>query len=217
MTVDSSLKPEIISKISYKGTNVVVFEDVYEPAEDSFLLADCAVSFLLEKFQDEPFSTLEVGCGSGFVSAFVQSRFPCVSLIAVDINPNAVACACENGVHAVLSNMFDQLKNFGLPQRGYDVILFNPPYLPTSEDEKVTGWLNYAFDGGVSGRELIDKFLESVSDYLSEDGIFLILISSLTGLEEVLFKMKTCGFEGNVIGWTKCSFEDLMVLKGSRQ
>jgi len=230
MTSDSSSK-QIVSKISYKGTDVVVFEDVYEPAEDSFLLADCTVSFLLEKFQDKPFNALEVGCGSGFVSAFVQSRFSRVSLIAVDINPNAVACACENGVHAVLSNMFDQIKTFELPQEGetkqgeqqgkthgkYDVILFNPPYLPTSENEKVTGWLNYAFDGGVSGRELIDKFLESVSDYLSEDGVFLLLISSLTGLEEVLFKMEICGFEGAVIGRTKCSFEELMVLRGSWQ
>ena len=215
MTSDSSSK-QIVSKISYKGTDVVVFEDVYEPAEDSFLLADCTVSFLLEKFQDKTFNTLEVGCGSGFVSAFVQSRFPRVSLIAVDINPNAVACACENGVHAVLSNMFEQIKNFGLPG-GYDVILFNPPYLPTSENEKVTGWLNYAFDGGVSGRELIDRFLESVSDYLSEDGVFLLLISSLTGLEEVLLKMEICGFEGAVIGRTKCSFEELMVLRGSRR
>jgi release factor glutamine methyltransferase len=208
---------DIVSKISYKGTEIVIFENVYEPAEDSFLLADCAVSSLFEKFSDEPFNFLEVGCGSGFVSAFIQSRFPGTSVMAVDINPHAVACARENGVCAFLSDMFDPISDIELPHGGYDAILFNPPYLPTSEDEKAEGWLNNAFDGGVLGRDVIDKFLESVSDYLAEGGIFLLLISSLTGLEEVLLKMNACGFDGSVVDRTKCSFEELMVLKGSRR
>ncbi|WNY28797.1 Release factor glutamine methyltransferase [Methanimicrococcus stummii] len=243
-TVDNKT-PVIVTKVEYKGTKVSVLEDVYEPAEDTFLLADCAVSELSAQFGGnengsnsngsknnfDDFFALEIGCGSGFVSAFVQNHFPNLQLMAVDINPNAVACAKMNGVRAFESDMFEIFEKPRLlrsidtpvedappakPAPGFDLILFNPPYLPTSDDEKVGGMLNYAFDGGADGRDSINLFLSQVGAYLKSDGFFLLLISSITGLDEVIAEMEKYGFSASTVGTKKCSFEELIVLKGKR-
>ena len=242
--------PAIVSKITYKGIRADVLEDVYEPAEDTFLLADCAVDAVSLLFPPE-FSKsgvffvrgLEIGCGSGFVSQFIQSKAPPVHMVGVDINPNAVLCSRRNGVRAYYSDMFDIFERNqsvpssasslpddsslppvpplpddlpALPAEGFDFILFNPPYLPTAADERVAGYLNYAFDGGIFGRDSIDRFLGEVGDYLSDAGFFLLLISSLTGLPEVTDEMRKNGFSAEVLGRTKVSFEELFVLKGKR-
>ena len=241
---DSKNQPAIVSKVSYKGVNAVVLEDVYEPAEDTFLLADCAVTVLSDLADDNTnlgavssLYSLEIGAGSGFVSAFMIHHFPNLNAVAVDINPNAVLCSQMNGVCVFESDMFqifdsvsdsvsdsvpdsnsdsnsDSFSDFRIPPNGFDFIVFNPPYLPTAEDEKVDGMLNYAFDGGVSGRDSIDRFLAEVGDYLVSGGFFLLLISSITGLDEVVFEMEKNGFSAEIIGRTKCSFEELIVLKG---
>lgn len=236
-------RPVIVTKVTYKGTAVSVLEDVYEPAEDTFLLADSAVSefskyeaacmenYTFPESDDGRFHVLEMGCGSGFVSLFLADRFSDLDLLAADINPNAVLCAQMNGVRAFESDLFELFEkprqarstdtaipeiSPAKPPLGFDLILFNPPYLPTSEDEKVGGMLNYAFDGGLSGRDSINRFLSEVDKYLKSEGFFLLLISSLTGLADVKNEMQKNGFSAEIVGTAKCSFEELMVLKGKR-
>ena len=257
---DSTIRPKIVSKVSYKGVSAVVLEEVYEPAEDTFLLADCAVAVLSELSAaasadsnavsnespnvDFSLCSLEIGAGSGFVSAFIMHHFPNLNAMAVDINPNAVLCSQINGVRIFESDMFqifdsfsdsvsdlvsasdsvsvsapfsmDSAVDFQIPSGGFDFLVFNPPYLPTAEDEKIDGMLNYAFDGGVSGRDSIDRFLAEAGGYLTTDGFFLLLISSITGVDEVIDEMEKNGFTAEIVGRTKCSFEELIVLKGVR-
>ena len=218
----------IISKITYKNILIEILEEVYEPAEDTFLLADCTVSVLSEllKSRDEEteWKGLEIGCGSGFVSKFAEHYVPALQMIGLDINPNAVSCSRGNGVRAYQSDMFEIFDKKGktttleleIPAEGFDVILFNPPYLPTADDERIDGWINYAFDGGPSGRDSIDRFLAAAGNYLAEDGIILMLISSLTGVEEVSAEFEKNGFFAERVGETKIDFESLFVLKGKR-
>lgn len=197
-------------EIEYKNTRVKLGASdlVYEPAEDSFLLADAALE------DAEPgMSILEIGAGSGFVSAVLRANVKGVRVFATEINPHAALCAKANGVEVILTDLFKGIK----PGSGgpfFDLILFNPPYLPTSEDEKVPGWLNYAFDGGASGRETLDRFLDEVRNYLKPGGKILVLISSITGLEAVKERMIKKGFEVDVVRRKKVSFEELMVVRG---
>ena len=197
-------------EIEYKNTRVKLGPSdlVYEPAEDSFLLADAALE------EAEPgMRILEVGAGSGFVSAVLRANVKGIRVFATEINPHASRCAKENGVEVIRTDLFNGLKK-GIQGAFFDLILFNPPYLPTSEDEKVPGWLNYAFDGGTSGRETLDRFLGEVRDYLKPGGKILVLISSITGFEAVKEKMMKRGFEVDVIRRKKVSFEELIVVKG---
>jgi len=197
-------------EIEYKNTRIKLGASdlVYEPAEDSFLLADAALE------EAEPgMHVLEIGTGSGFVSAVLRTNVKGIRVLATEINPSAVRCAKANGVEVIRTDLFRGLIP-GSPKTSFDLILFNPPYLPTSEEEKVPGWLNYAFDGGISGRETLDRFLDEVGNYLKPGGKILVLISSITGLEAVAKKMKKLGFEIGVVRRKKVSFEELMVVRG---
>lgn len=181
---------------------------VYEPAEDSFLLADAAL-----KEAKAGMRILEIGTGSGFVSTVLLENLKDIRLVATEINPHAATCAKTNGVEVIRTDLFKGLKSRD-PETHFDLILFNPPYLPTSKEEKVPGWLNYAFDGGINGRETLDRFLNEVKDYLKPRGEILVLISSITGLEAVKEKMENLGFAVDVIARKKVSFEELMVVRG---
>ena len=197
-------------EIEYKNTRIKLGASdlVYEPAEDSFLLADAALE------EAEPgMHILEIGAGSGFVSTVLKANVKGIRVLATEINPHAARCAKANGVEVIRTDLFRGLK----PEKQkafFDLILFNPPYLPTSEEEKVPGWLNYAFDGGASGRETLDRFLGEVRNSLKPGGKILVLISSITGLEAVTAKMEKLGFEVDVVGRKKVSFEELMVVRG---
>jgi len=181
---------------------------VYEPAEDSFLLTDAAL-----KEAKAGMRILEIGAGSGFVSAVLLANLKDIRLVATEINPHAARCAKINGVEVIRTDLFKALKS-RRPETRFDLILFNPPYLPTSREEKVPGWLNYAFDGGTSGRETLDRFLDEVRDYLKPGGEILVLISSITGLDPVKEKMEKLGFAADVVARKKVSFEELMVVRG---
>jgi release factor glutamine methyltransferase len=181
---------------------------VYEPAEDSFLLADAVL-----KEAKPGMRILEIGTGSGFVSAILLANLKDIRLVATEINPHAARCAKTNAVEVIRADLFKGLKP-GNPETRFDLILFNPPYLPTSKEEKVPGWLNYAFDGGTSGRETLDRFLGEVRNYLKPGGEILVLISSITGLGAVKEKMEKLGFKVDVVEREKVSFEELMVVRG---
>ncbi len=173
---------------------------VYEPAEDTFLLLKTA----LEEVRPAD-SVLEMGCGRGLISRELTSKARRV--IATDINPHALRMARKMGVETVRA---DQFRGIGAR---FDLILFNPPYLPTGPQDKLEGWLNLAFDGGVSGRETINPFLEDLRDHLAPGGRALLLVSTLSGLSEIEEKARNEGLEAMVVAREKYFFEELVVLR----
>lgn len=148
---------------------------------------------------------LEIGCGSGLVSQELAGRT--ISLLATDINPHAVRSAKARGVEVVRADLFRGI------QGKFDLILFNPPYLPTSQEERCSQWINYALDGGESGRETINRFIKDLSSHLLPGGRALVLISSLTGLEEVQEMATSAGMVQETVEEMGCFFERLYVLR----
>jgi release factor glutamine methyltransferase len=191
------------ARVKLADTNLI-----YEPSEDSFLLADVAL-----KEADQGMRILEIGAGSGFVSAVLLANVKEISLIATEINPHAALCAKINGLELIRTDLFRGIRSES-SENCFDLILFNAPYLPTSKEEKVPGWLNYAFDGGINGRETLYRFLDEVRGYTRPGAKILVLISSITGLEAVKKKMKNVGFKTDIVGRKKVSFEELMVVRG---
>ena len=133
-------------------------DNVYIPAEDSYLLAE---NLEIEEGQ----SVLEIGTGSGIVAMYASRLTDKITV--TDINFDACELARKNfeannikNIEILFGNLFEPVKN-----RKFDVILFNTPYLPTEEDEVIDSNLNYAFDGGLNGRKVIDLFLNEVSNY----------------------------------------------------
>ncbi len=96
-------------------------DEVYEPAEDTLLLLAAA----LEEVSLED-RVLEMGCGRGVIS---KKLVPLAKrVIATDINPRAVRALHRTGIDVVQADLFS-----GMRLR-FDLVRFNPPYLPTSVD-----------------------------------------------------------------------------------
>jgi release factor glutamine methyltransferase len=168
---------------------------VYQPAEDSHLLAEVAAE---EIGGDE--LVLEVGTGSGYVSEYVAAETG-ARVVGADVNPHACERARERGVEAVRADLVSPFRD-----EAFDAVLFNPPYLPTDPDEERDDWMERALSGGESGREVIDPFLDAV-------GRVYLLVSSLSGVEEVVSRAGANGFSAVALRDESFPFETLTILK----
>ncbi len=180
-------------------------DNVYIPAEDSYLLAD---NLQIEKGQ----SVLEIGTGSGIVAMYASKLTD--SITVTDINFDACELARKNfeannieNIEILFGNLFEPVKN-----RKFDVILFNTPYLPTEEGEVLEDTINYAFDGGLNGRKVIDLFLNEVGNHLNDGGIVQLIQSSLSGNEETLEKLDSLGFIAEIAASEHFFFEDITLI-----
>ena len=180
-------------------------ENVYIPAEDSYLLAEN-----LEI--KEGASVLEIGTGSGIVAMYASRLTDKIAV--TDINFDACELARKNfednnieNIEILFGNLFEPVKN-----RKFDVILFNTPYLPTEEEDIIDSDLNYAFDGGSDGRKIIDRFLNEVKNHLNEGGCVQIIQSSLSNTEQTLVKLDQLGFIAEVAKSEKFFFEEIVLI-----
>lgn len=121
--------PSQTKRVFYTGYSFNVWDDVYEPAEDSFLFAE---NLTVEKGD----SVLDLGTGCGILGIIAAQKASTV--VASDINPYAVRCARENARLNRIRNrlLFVQsdLFNF-LGQKRFDLVLFNAPYLPVDHEQ----------------------------------------------------------------------------------
>ncbi|TQQ79672.1 HemK2/MTQ2 family protein methyltransferase [Halonotius roseus] len=178
---------------------------VYQPAEDSALLAKAAIGDMTA-----PGRVLEVGTGSGWVAEQVASETD-ARVVGSDLNPHACRQARERGVEAVRA---DLVAPFAAD--GFDAVLFNPPYLPTEPDNEWDDWMEHALSGGTDGRRLIVPFLDDVGRVLTADGAVYLLVSSLTGYEIVVDLAEEAGFETAEVAQESYPFEVLSVLRLTR-
>jgi release factor glutamine methyltransferase len=192
---------------THHGYQIHLADTVYEPAEDSYLLIDAALNEIAGSKQR--LRILEIGTGSGIVTSAMLRDAPEHRYAATDISPHAVTCARANRVPVVRADLFRGLRG------RFDLIIFNPPYLPTAPDERVDGWLDYAWNGGDDGRSVIDRFLERAQAFLADRGSILLLLSSLTGIETVCERMASAGLVVHEVASIRCPGERLVVLRGS--
>ena len=180
---------------------------VYIPSDDTFLLAEN----LDINYGD---TVLEIGTGTGLVAMYASQLTNKITV--TDINFNALQLAEKNfkknninNIEIIFGNLFEPLKN-----RKFDVILFNTPYLPTSNDEILDDDLNYAFDGGPDGRKVIDVFLNQVKSYLNENGKLQMIQSSLSDIDKTLEKLDYQGFISEIGASEKFFFEEIVLING---
>ena len=180
-------------------------ELVYIPSDDTFLLAEN-----LEI--KEGMSVLEIGTGSGLVSMYASLLTDDVT--ATDINYNALELAEKNfklnnidTIKLEFGDMFEPVKD-----KQFDVILFNTPYLPTDSDDVIDDDLNYACDGGLNGRKVIDRFINEVSNHLNDKGIVQMIQSSLSDNDRTLDMFDRNGFVAEIAESEKFFFEEIVLI-----
>ena len=178
---------------------------VYIPSDDTFLLAE---NLEIKEGQ----SVLEIGTGSGLVSMYASLLTDDVT--ATDINYNALELAEKNfklnninTIKLEFGDLFEPVKD-----KKFDVILFNAPYLPTDSDDIINDDLNYAFDGGLDGRKVIDRFINQVSNHLNDKGIVQIIQSSLSDNDRTLDMFDRNGFVAEIAESEKFFFEEIVLI-----
>ncbi len=164
----------------HKGMKITFCSEVYEPAEDTFLLIDALEN---EKWIGTE-SALEVGCGTGIVSIFLCKKVK--EVFSLDINMRAVSCTKQNMANNNVSNshVFSSNLFSAIGDRKFDAIIFNTPYLP--EDKDTEAFSDPAWSGGKNGRDVIEKFLKGAIKHIAAHGKIFLVESSLSDYQKTL-------------------------------
>jgi len=144
---------------------------IYRPAEDSFLMKEV----LINELKDKNITCLEIGSGSGIqIRTLIDLGIKPENITLTDINPEAIInLKKEFSISKVInSDLFQKIKE------DFDLIVFNPPYLP--EDKREPKDSRLATTGGKEGSEIINRFLKEAKVHLTKEGKIFLLTSSLT-------------------------------------
>jgi release factor glutamine methyltransferase len=177
-------------------------ETVYQPAEDSRLLAETVIEQV-----DGDERALDVGTGSGYVAARLREESG-ADAIGSDLNPAACRQARDAGVPVVRADMFDPFC-----AASFDVVVCNPPYLPTPPEREWDDWMERALSGGEDGRAVVDPFLDGVGRVLRPDGVAYLLISTLTAPDDVREFAAERGLDSAIVAEESHPFEKLLVVR----
>jgi release factor glutamine methyltransferase len=141
-------------------------KNIYYPSDDSFLILSAISELALEGRK-----VLDVGTGSGLLGLYCAMRGAIVTIADIDEMAirHAVDAAEKLGV-TVNANVSDVFSNV---VGQFDLVLFNPPYLPSRLIS------DKAVDGGLKGRNLIERFLRDLPKHLERHGTALLVVSSL--------------------------------------
>ena len=196
-----------VRKIFFKDYVFLVDENVYVPAEDTFLLAEN-----LQVYENE--LVLDMGTGCGILAILAAEKASRV--LAIDINPHAVKCARKNAeinrvkdrIDFLIGDLFKPIR----PRKVFDLIIFNAPYLPSEPYEKKS-WAGRAWAGGKTGREVIDRFISGAPKFLRRNGRIMLVQSSLSDVNESLAAFDRLGLKAKVIAEIKVPFERIVLIE----
>lgn len=208
-----------ISHMSYRD-----WDSVYEPAEDTFLFLDSLKeeSSFLKTLQ--PTICLEIGCGSGcvvtYLSQLLRSLLPNMApplLFATDINIRAAQVATRtalrNGVSldVVCTDLTEAVHSrlTGI----VDIIVFNPPYVPSPQCEVGSRGIEATWAGGIDGREVIDRTLPLIKELLSPIGVFYLVVVIENKPKELAEAAARIGLSCQRVAARNARMEKLSVLK----
>jgi release factor glutamine methyltransferase len=175
-------------------------DGVYPPQHDSQLLIDTLEKTELAQGQ----RVLDLCTGSGVV-AIAAAEFGATSVTAFDICPHAVHCSRGNAVHAgVVIDVLEGSCSGALDYAPFDVIVSNPPYVPTplagdTEVIPMTAGPAWAWNAGLDGRMVLDPLCESVAGLLAPGGSMLLVHSTLSGVENSVNALRATGLDAEVI------------------
>jgi release factor glutamine methyltransferase len=160
--------------VTYEDKVFLVDEGILEPKKDVFLFYGC-IETKIDDF------VLDLGTGTGFFAIMLANRV--AKVYAIDIDERAIRNArknvfindVEDKVMVLQGDMFEPVGSMR-----FDLIVCTLPQMPTPEWKLKEKIVSIADDGGLTGRELIDRFVINVKDHLNASGrVYLFHFSFL--------------------------------------
>ena len=181
----------ILGRREFMGLEFSVDPSVLVPRPDTETLAETALEYIntMTKQNDKKsLSLLDLCTGSGALAISLKytSEELCenisLSVTALDICEKALEIARRNAarllgateppLHFIQSDLYEDISG------AFDIIISNPPYIPTGEvcslAPEVQREPALALDGGRDGLELIRKIIFGSREHLPSDGVLLL-------------------------------------------
>jgi release factor glutamine methyltransferase len=147
----------------------------YEPREDSFLILEALAELSLHGLR-----VLDMGTGSGILAAYCAKRGADVTASDIDVEAiRALQLTSDRmrlPIKLVTCDLFSKIRE------RFDVVVFNPPYLPSSTTTDRT------IDGGKHGIEVTSRFLDELAEHLVENGRGMLVVSSRNAPERLVMR-----------------------------
>ncbi|KAI4529029.1 hypothetical protein K525DRAFT_182879 [Schizophyllum commune Loenen D] len=188
--------------------SAIDFESVYEPAEDTFLLLDALEADASALRAMKPTVALEIGSGSGCVSAFLGKILPGVPLTLAQVMLEPINASFASPLRSRLKHSID-------------ILLFNPPYVPTESEEAYYAQsgmtLPGSWAGGTDGMQVTDLFLPDVPDLLSPNGRFYLVAVKQNNIQDIASRMGALGLDCETVLQRRAGREHLFILRFIRR
>lgn len=217
-----------------KELNLDFNQNVYSPSDDTYLFLKYFKQFInkdnIDGIKLNKISyILDMGTGTGIIAIFFAKYFKTnlglnIKIYASDIlidaiklsKKNAKKNGLENEIVLIHSNLFN---NFPISlKHKFNIIFFNPPYLPSEAIFKTTNKTNYSWMGGKNGIQTFEKFLVQSIEFLYpiEKSFIYFLFSSNSALDILYAKIEELGFELKILIKTHFFFEDIILHRITR-
>jgi ribosomal protein L3 glutamine methyltransferase len=160
---------------------------------------------------DEVGTVLELCTGSGCLAILASEAFPNADIDAVDLSPDALAVAQRNVDDYTLNEriaLFHGDLYEPLPERQYDLIIANPPYVNQQSMDALPAEYrcepHMALAGGEDGMDIVRRIVAHARRWLTDEGVLVVEIgnerdnveAALGGLD--LIWASTSGGDDNV-------------------
>ena len=219
--------PEWASDI-IQAARARVGQDVYPPSDDTFLLLEVLQEDAPKLQALRPKVCLELGCGSGAASVGLwdvlcreggggragRERCPCL-MLAIDKNPAALTCTKElfHRFEVPLAEVMRASMTTRFCRMEADIVICNPPYVPTDDDEMQGCGISVSWAGGKRGREIIDIMMPEVARVLAPEGLFYLVCIAENDPAEILALGRSLGLVAEVARREQRGMEELFILR----
>ncbi|MEZ0362145.1 HemK2/MTQ2 family protein methyltransferase [Mycobacterium sp. pUA109] len=177
--------------------DILAVDGVYAPQQDSRLLIAAMEHADLARQR----RVLDLCTGSGIV-AIAAAELGAASVTAVDICPRAVRCSRSNARNAGVDvEVREGPWTRALGDPPYEVIVSNPPYVPTPADAgpvPAAGGPEWSWNGGVDGRAVLDPLCVSATRLLRDQGSLLLVQSVFANVPRSLALLRSTGLEAEI-------------------
>lgn len=172
---------QILGRKAFWTLMLNVGRDVLTPRPDTETILDV----VLRAFPPEQaFSVLDLGVGSGALILAILAERPKAKGLGVDVSEEALAVARDNAAQLGLAGRAALLRGdwtYGLDEAAFDLVVANPPYIPTAEIETLEPEVRdyeprLALDGGPDGLDAYRRLAPEILRVLRPGGLFAVEI-----------------------------------------